>query len=161
MERVGDRAIGSKKEKYYVELQTVTFYPGVESLLAELKALEIPFPTATTGHLDQLCLTVPQSFFSNFNGLVTGDMFSRSKADPEPYITGALKLGLRIEDYIAVENAPTGIPSAHHANIFCIGTCSSVGPKELAQAHEVVIRFEDLRETNVIKKILNAGRSYA
>ena len=150
-----------KKKKYYVELQTVTFYPGVESLVAELKAMEIPIAIVTAGHLDQLCLTVPQSFLSNFNALVTGDMVSRSKPDPEPYITGALKLGLKVEDCIAVENAPLGIQSAHHANIFCIGICSTVGPKELAQADEIVNRFEDLRGTNVIKKILNAGRSYA
>ena len=149
-----------KKKKNYVELQTVTFYPGVESLVSKLKANKIPMAIVTAGHLDQLFLTVPHTFLSNFNALVTGDMILHGKPDPESYITGALKLGLKVEECIAVENAPLGIQSAKRAKIFCIGICSTVGQKELEQADEIVIQFEDLIRMNIIKRFLDT-RSHA
>ena len=150
-----------KKKKYYVERQKITFYPGVESLVSELKAMKIPVAIVTVGHLDQLRLSVPQSFLSHFNALVTGDMVSHGKPDTEPFLRGAERLGLTPQECIAVENAPVGILAARRANIECLGVCSTVDRNELADANEIVIQFTDLKSSDVIKKILNARRSHA
>lgn len=150
-----------KKKKYYAQQQAVTFYPGVESLVSELKAIKIPMAIVTAGHLDQLRSSVPQSFLSQFNALITGDLVSRGKPDPEPFLTGAQRLGLAPQECIAVENAPLGIQSARRANIYCIGVCSTVGQIELADADEIVIRFADLRSSVVIKQILESRKSHA
>ena len=150
-----------KKKRYYVERQTVTFFPGVESLVSELKDLKIPMAIVTAGHLDQLRLSVPLYFLNHFNALVTGDMVSRGKPDPEPFLQGAERLGLTPQECIAIENAPLGIQSARSANIYCIGVCSTVGRNELAEADEIVDRFADLRSSIVIRQILNVRRSHA
>ena len=47
-----------RKKKYYVERQAITFFPGVESLISELKDRKIPMAIVTAGHLDQLRLSV-------------------------------------------------------------------------------------------------------
>ena len=150
-----------KKRKYNVEGQMIAFYPGVESLVSELKAMNIPMGIVTAGHLDQLCLSVPQSFLSHFNALITGDMVTRGKPDPEPFLKGAQSLGPIPQECITVENAPLGIQSARRANIYCIGVCSTVGPNKLADADEIVIRFADLRSSVAIKGILESRRSHA
>ena len=149
------------KKKYYVERQVVTFFPGVESLVSELKDRKIPMAIVTAGHLDQLRLSVPQYFLNYFNALVTGDMVARSKPDPEPYLLGAERLGLMPQDCIAIENAPLGIQSARRANIYCIGVCSTVNRNELAEADEIVGRFTNLRNSVIIKKILDTRQSHA
>ena len=143
-----------RKKKYYVERQIVTFYPGVESLVSELKAKNIPMAVVTAGHLDQLRLSVPQSFLSHFDVLITGDLISRGKPDPEPFLRAAQSLGLTPQECIAVENAPLGIQSARRANIYCVGICSTVNRNELADADEIVIQFADLRYSVVFKGIL-------
>ena len=143
-----------RKKKYYVERQIVTFFPGVESLVSELKAKNIPMAIVTAGHLDQLRLSVPQSFLSHFNVLITGDLVSRGKPDPEPFLRAAQSLGLTPQECIAVENAPLGIQSARRANIYCVGVCSTVDRNELADADEIVIQFADLRHSVVFKAIL-------
>ncbi|MDB9934051.1 HAD family phosphatase, partial [Candidatus Thioglobus sp.] len=150
-----------RKKKYYVERQVVTFFPGVESLVSELKDQKIPMAIVTAGHLDQLRLSVPQYFLNYFNALIAGDMVARSKPDPEPYLLGAEGLGLMPQDCIAIENAPLGIQSARRANIYCIGVCSTVNRNELAEADEIVTRFTDLRNSNTINKILNPKQSNA
>ncbi len=150
-----------KKKRYYVERQAVTFFPGVESFVSELHDLKIPMAIVTAGHLDQLQLSVPSCFLSHFSALVTGDLVSRGKPDPEPYLRGAESLGLTPQECIAIENAPLGIQSASRANTYCIGVCSTVDRNELAEADEIVDRFEDLRSSVVIQKLLNLRRSHA
>ena len=150
-----------RKKKYYVERQVVTFFPGVESLVSELKDQKIPMAIVTAGHLDQLRLSVPQYFLNYFNALIAGDMVARSKPDPEPYLLGAERLNLMPQDCIAIENAPLGIQSARRANIYCIGVCSTVNRNELEEADEIVTRFTDLRNSNTINKILNPKQSNA
>ena len=85
---------------------------------------------------------------------MTGDQFSRGKPDPEPYLKGALALGLPPTECIAVENAPMGIQSAKRANSYCIAICSTVDRDVLNEADEVIDQFEDLRDSAIFGQIL-------
>ena len=136
-----------KKKKYYVSRQPITFFPGVEPLISELKDRKVPMAVVTAGHLDQLRLSVPQRFLEQFDALITGDMFMRGKPDPEPYLRGAAELGLSPDECVAVENSPLGVRSAHRAKTYCIAICSTVGRSDLAEADEILERFEDLRNS--------------
>ena len=136
-----------KKKEYYVGRQSITFYPGVELLISELKDRKVPMAIVTAGHRDQLESTVPGGFLKQFDALMTGDQYLRGKPDPEPYIKGAQALGLGQTECIAVENAPLGIQSAKRANIYCIAICSTVGQDILVEADEILERFQDLRDS--------------
>ena len=150
-----------KKKKYYVDRQSITFYPGVESLVSELSDRKVPMAIVTAGHLDQLKLSVPEYFLNHFDVLITGDLISRGKPDPDPYLRGAESLGLTPQNCIAIENAPLGVQSARRAKMYCIAVCSTVNRGELAEADEILERFEDLRSSVKIKQILDAGKSHA
>ena len=143
-----------KKKEYYVDRQSITFFPGVELLIFELKDQNVPMAVVTSGHLDQLTLSVPAKFLKQFDVLVTGDQFLKGKPDPEPYLKGAEALGLRPAECIAVENAPLGVQSAKRANIYCIAICSTVGQNDLIEADEILERFEDLRNSRKIDQVL-------
>ena len=144
------------KKAYYVNRQSITFYPGVELLISELKNRNVPMAIVTAGHLDQLESSVPGDFLTHFAAVMTGDQFSKGKPHPEPYLKGAQALGLQPAECIAVENAPVGIQSAKRANIYCIAICSTVGRDILAEADEILERFEDLRDSTMFGQVEGA-----
>ena len=136
-----------KKKDYYISRQKVSFYPGVELLISELSDRNVPMAIVTAGHLDQLESSVSGTFLKQFDAIITGDQFLRGKPDPDPYLQGAKRLGLAPTECIAVENAPLGVQSAKRANVYCIGICSTVSRDILAEADEILERFEDLRDS--------------
>ena len=146
-----------KKKKYYVERQSITFFPGVELLISELKDRKVPMAIVTAGHLDQLRLSVPQRFLEQFDALITGDQFVRGKPDPEPYLRGAEKLGLTPADCIAIENSPLGVQADRRANSYCIAICSTIGRNGLLEADEILERFVDVRNSVAIGKMLGTN----
>ena len=58
--------------------------------------------------------------------MVTAFDVKRGKPDPEPYLMGLQKGGLRAEECIVVENAPLGVRAAKAAGIFTIAV--NTGP---------------------------------
>ncbi len=150
-----------RKKKFFVNQQSITFYPGVESLISELKGQKVPMAIVTASHLDQLSSSVPERFLGQFDALITGDLIVRGKPDPEPYLRGAARLGLTPGECVAVENAPLGVQSARRANIYCIAVCSTVTRNDLAEADEILERFEDLRSSAKIRKMLETKKLHA
>ena len=60
--------------------------------------------------------------------MVTGFDVKRGKPDPEPYLMGLQKAGIKAEEAIVVENAPLGVQAAKGAGIFTIA--ANTGPLE-------------------------------
>lgn len=147
-----------RKKEHYLGSHRLEFYPGVESLIAELHRMKIPLGIVTGSHRDQLQHSVPAAFLGQFDALVTGEEFRQGKPSPEPYLVGAQKLGLKPQDCIAIENAPLGVQSAVDAGTYCIAVCSTVGPEHLAGAQEILPAFRDLKQSKTIQEILNHER---
>lgn len=155
------RSLVQKKKGVFIDRQSTAFYPGVESLILELKKRNIPMAIVTTSHIDQLESSIPERFLKQFDALITGDLVVLSKPDPEPYLRGAASIGLFPEQCIAVENAPLGIQSARRAKIYCIAICTTVNRKDLAEADEIVDQFEDLRDSPRIRELLITRKIHA
>ena len=111
-----------------------TAMPGARQLL---EALEPGSWTVVTsagrelgmGRLEAAGLPVPEL-------LVSADEVSKGKPDPEPYLIGARKLGLRAEDCIVFEDAPSGVAAAVAARAkYVLG----VGPEVLDSEADFVL----------------------
>ena len=76
--------------------------------------------------------------------LVTSDDVVSGKPDPEPYLTGAERLGLRPEDCLVIEDAPAGIQSARAGGMKVIGITSTYAADSLKQAEVVIARLEQI-----------------
>ncbi len=68
-----------------------------------------------------------------FDGMVTGDMVTHSKPDPEIYLRGAKLLGLKTSECMALEDAVAGIKAAHSA-----GTVPILVPDLIEPPEEIV-----------------------
>ncbi|MDR3107154.1 MAG: HAD family phosphatase [Bifidobacteriaceae bacterium] len=71
-----------------------------------------------------------------FAAIVSGDDVTRGKPDPEAYLLGAARLGLRPDECVAVEDSPTGVASALAAGL---PTVAVPNPGQLAPAPGLTI----------------------
>jgi HAD superfamily hydrolase (TIGR01509 family) len=95
-------------------LERVEFLPGVERLLAEIQAAGIPMAIVTASYKPLVDALLTQTDV-HFSALVTGELVSRGKPDPEPYLTAAELLGVDPADCVAIEDSVPGAASASSA----------------------------------------------
>lgn len=146
--------IVKQKDNYYLNSHQFKPYAGVIPLIDTLVKNRVPIGIVTSGNKRRILKSVPQSFLSKFNTYVTGDMISKGKPSPEPYLMGCKNLNLTPYQCIVVENAPLGIQAAKAAKIFCIAICSTLEGSYLQEADAVIPSFEELRNLEVMNDLL-------
>ncbi len=101
---------------------------GVEDLMRKIKAEGLKIVIVTGSGQGSLLKRLED----DFNGLVSGELMVTSfdvthgKPDPEPYIRGLEKAGVKPYEAIVVENAPLGVRAGVAAGIFTIAV--NTGP---------------------------------
>lgn len=116
------------KSQFFNEYPPAEPMPGALELLHKLQAqgLKILIVTGSgqASLLDRLNHHFPGVFSREL--MVTAFDVQCGKPDPEPYLMGLQKGGLRAEECVVVENAPLGVRAAKAAGIFTIAV--NTGP---------------------------------
>jgi sugar-phosphatase len=110
--------------------------PGVKALLESLPADRWAIVTSATKRL-----TVERLKIAGLplpERLITADMVERGKPDPEPYRRGAELLGLRNDECVVVEDAPSGVGAGKAAGSRVLGVLGTHSFEELHQTDWVV-----------------------
>jgi sugar-phosphatase len=137
--REGLRAIEDMEVLDVADLQVL---PGVKTLLAGLPLERWAIVTSSTqrlllARLGAAGLPVPER-------IISADDVERGKPDPEPYRRGAELLGLRPEDCVVVEDAPSGVGAGKAAGCRVLGVLGTHSAAELDEADWVVGSLEGL-----------------
>ncbi len=117
--------------------------PGVKALLESLPADRWAIVTSATRRL-----TVERLKIAGLplpERLISADMVERGKPDPEPYRRGAELLGLRPEDCIVVEDAPSGVDAGKAAGARVLGVLGTHTREELEKADWLVKSLEGVK----------------
>jgi sugar-phosphatase len=135
----GLRAIEDMEVQDVSDLQVL---PGVRVLLEGLLPERWAIVTSSTRRLLLARLTaaglpVPER-------IISADDVERGKPDPEPYRRGAQLLGLRPEDCVVVEDAPSGVGAGKAAGCGVLGVLGTHSAAELHDADWVVGSLEGL-----------------
>jgi sugar-phosphatase len=106
--------------------------PGAKALLERLPVERWAIVTSATtrlmlARLAAAGLPVPER-------LISGDMVSRGKPDPEPYRRGAELLGSPASDCVVVEDAPSGVGAGIAAGCRVLGVLGTHSRHQLQQA---------------------------
>lgn len=124
------------------ELTLAEPYAAAPDLLRRLPPER--FAIVTSGHrallkarLAHVGLTLPAV-------TVTAEDVQAGKPSPEPYLTGAAKLGVDAGDCVVIEDAPPGIAAGKAAGARVIAIASTHGPEELGEADRIVADLGDL-----------------
>ena len=139
---VGLRVIEDMEVEDMADLKVL---PGVKRLLEGLPPERWAIVTSATRRLLLARLTaaglpIPER-------IISGDMVERGKPDPEPYRRGAELLGVRPEECVVVEDAPSGVGAGKAAGCRVLGVLGTHSADELQEADWVATSLEGLTVT--------------
>ena len=121
------------RQKFHeiVDTEGLDIKPGAKELLLFAKERGIKTGLATSSRRQHAQENLTRlGIFGYFDGVVCGDMVTRSKPDPEIYEKACRIIGTRPENTIALEDAPSGIQSAYGAGMRPIMIPDMVEPAE-------------------------------
>lgn len=125
------------------DISDLQVLPGVRTLLESLAPERWAIVTSATkrlllGRLAAAGLPIPER-------IISGDMVERGKPHPEPYRRGAELLGLRPDECVVVEDAPSGVGAGVAAGCRVLGVLGTHSLEELHEASWVVSSLDLLR----------------
>lgn len=103
----------------------VPWRPGVERLLTEIAAAGIPQAMVTMSYQDVVApvlAAMAAAGLPAFDAVITGELVTRGKPDPEPYLRGVAALGIPADRAVAIEDSRTGARSAAAAGLAVVVT---------------------------------------
>lgn len=95
--------------------------PGALELLMDLKSHGVKTALVTMSMRRMALAVVEQIPFLAFDEVVAGDDVRFGKPHPEPYLTAAARLGVDIQQCIALEDSTTGLASAQASGALAVG----------------------------------------
>ena len=101
--------------------------------LAREKRLRIGLATSSSSDYAKEELT-RAGIYEYFDGFVFGNMVTKSKPDPEIYLKACQVVGIKTEEALALEDAPSGVESASRAGLRVIMVPDLVQPDEETRA---------------------------
>lgn len=121
--------------------------PGLLPFLAEMKKRGIRMGIASSS--DRTYVLHKTDLFGitdYFQVIVTGDMITHSKPDPEIYNKAVSLMNLEKQEILVVEDAPKGIASAAAAGLFTAGLKASEVVQDTSEADIEVNSYQELLE---------------
>ena len=101
--------------------RAVPVQPGALELVDGLRAAGVPLALVSSSYRVLVDAVLTGIGTDRFNFTLAGDEVSRTKPDPEPYLTAAAALGVDPAACVVFEDAPSGIASAEAAGCLAIG----------------------------------------
>jgi beta-phosphoglucomutase len=122
-----ERLAEIKNEVYKELLKQINsedVYPGVIDFLKKLKVHGLKLAICSSSKNAQTVLDA-LDLSQYFDAVVGGKDIRTPKPDPEIFLTGAARLGLKPEECVVFEDAESGVEAALRAGMICVG----VGPE--------------------------------
>ena len=104
------------------------FFPGAMEFVAQLRQAGIPMAIVTSSDHTKMSALYSQhpDFASMFDAIITGDMVTRAKPDPDCFLLGAQRLGIDVKDCIVFEDSRNGLLAGRAAGSRVIGVATTL-----------------------------------
>lgn len=136
------RAMAEKKNALYVsyisQMTPEEILPGVREFLQEIRHKGIRVALGSASKNSPMILRQIQ-MTELFDVVVDGNSITEAKPNPEVFLTGAQRLGIKPEHCVVFEDAIAGIEAARNAGMFSVGIGDA---QTLALADMVIPGFE-------------------
>lgn len=153
--------VNKHKARLFTQLveEKAVLLPGVLTLLDSLKSENVPAALCTSaGNTTLTAIMAKFDLLHYFDAVVTWQDVQATKPEPDAYIEGARRLGLRPDECIALEDSPRGALAAYNAGMKCIAVptgCTADG--DFSTAALVVKSLEEVSLT-VIRGLFDEVR---
>jgi beta-phosphoglucomutase len=142
-----------KKRVYYRKIVKIRFYHGVMDLLRKLKGLGYLLVVVTACARKTMETSLNAKERELFDIIQTGDDVPRAKPNPDPYDMARMKLGLRKQECLVVENAPLGIESAKEAGLYCVAVETTLSHEYLGKADVIIEDIGKLIDLPILRAV--------
>lgn len=127
------------------------FFEGAIEFVQHLQANDIPACVVTSSDRKKMEALYRQhpDFSRHFKAIVTGDMVSKAKPDPECFLLGARLIGVDIKDCIVFEDSIKGLEAGRASGAKVIGLATTLSREQITnKADKVIDNFIgfDIRE---------------
>lgn len=125
------------------------YLPGAFELLSSLKENNIPTALVTSSndvkmaHLDEELPDIR----SYFNFIVTADLITKSKPDPEGYLLGASHLECDPKHCVVFEDSLQGVKAGRNSGAYVVGVAGTLSRDIIAPFSDLVV--DSLAEINL------------
>lgn len=130
------------------------FFPGALDFVRQLRDAGIPMAIVTSSDHKKMQALYEQhpDFPTLFDHIITGDMVTKAKPDPECFLTGAELLGLDIRDCIVFEDSRNGLIAGRKSGAMVIGLPTTLAPDVVSQLCDLMV---DAVSQLIVKQILD------
>lgn len=143
-----------EKNKEYLEyvnkMTSEEILPGVNDLLNFLEINDIKYALGSASKNAPLILE-KVGLLNRFTAIVDGNDVSKAKPDPEVFLIGAKKLGMKPENCVVVEDAIAGIQAANAAKMISIG----IGDVQVLNEADYVFKDITAITPDFLKNLMN------
>ncbi len=125
-DEVRKQVLGSLLE--FERQKTFDFFPGALEFVGELRDAGLPIAIVTSSDRKKMQSLYSQhpEFPTLFDQIVTGDMVTKAKPDPECFLLGAQLIGVDIKDCVIFEDSRNGLIAARESGARVIGICTTL-----------------------------------
>ena len=141
---IDTQAAVTRRAERFFELLVSEPLPAMDGVMALVEAArarpDMKLAIATSGQKAKQFPVIEGTglLLDWFDVVITGDLVTRKKPDPEIYALAAKTLGLPPKRCVVFEDAPAGVQAAIAAGCWCVGVTSSVDQCDLCGANWVV-----------------------
>ena len=117
------------------------FFPGAIELVKQLRAAGIPMAIVTSSDRKKMQSLYSQhpEFPTLFDHIITGDMVTKAKPDPDCYLMGAKMLGIDIKDCIVVEDSRNGLIAGRESGARVIGIATTLSREAVNELSDMTL----------------------
>ena len=117
------------------------FFPGAIELVKQLRVAGIPMAIVTSSDRKKMQSLYSQhpEFPTLFDHIITGDMVTKAKPDPDCYLMGAKLLGIDIKDCIVVEDSRNGLIAGRESGARVIGIDTTLGREAVNELSDMTL----------------------
>lgn len=117
------------------------FFPGALALVKRLRDMGIPMAIVTSSDHKKMQALFSQhpEFPALFDTIITGDMVTRAKPDPDCFLLGAQRLGVDIKDCVVFEDSRNGLIAARASGARVIGIATTLSADIVAPLSNLTI----------------------
>jgi len=126
------------------DVEGVIALPGTIEFLNELNRNSVPWAIVTSGTLPVAKARIDAAGIPRPELLITPELVTKGKPDPEPYLLGAAGLGLMAEECVVFEDAPSGLTAGIDAGARTVAVLSQFSKQALPEADRYIDNLSSL-----------------
>ena len=121
------------------------FFPGALEFVKRLRESGIPMAIVTSSDHKKMKALFSQhpDFPTLFEVIITGDMVTKAKPDPDCFLLGAKQLGIDIKDCVVFEDSRNGLIAARASGARVIGVATTLSVDVVASLSDLTVHGVD------------------